>query len=207
MASADALRNAAAALYNERFAKFGRDMRTVGWGKQADQLLRFDVLFRGLDPMGKTILDVGCGLGDLVQYLQARCGTDFQYVGVDVAEKLLEDARAHSPEAQCRFVHGDVFSADLSTVDIAVLSGALSLRIDGMTEYASHTLARMYALSREAACLNFLSTRVDYTLEKNQHFAPETVLQWALAETRHVTLHHDYPLYEFTVQLHRAPTE
>ena len=55
-----------AALYNDRYNEFGNDVRTVGWGSQQDQILRFEVLFRGFDPRGKTILDIGCGLGDLV---------------------------------------------------------------------------------------------------------------------------------------------
>ena len=79
----------AALLYNERYKKFGRDIRTVGWGNDRDQILRFEVLFRGLEPRGKTILDVGCGLGDLVPYLERRTDGDFKYIGIDVASKLV----------------------------------------------------------------------------------------------------------------------
>lgn len=195
------LHAAVAELYNERFERFGRDLRTVGWGSRADQLLRFEVLLRGLDPKGKTILDVGCGLGDLVPFLHERTGGDFRYVGLDVAASLVDDARRLHGDACCTFLHGDVFAAGVPQADIAVLSGALSLRIEGIAEYAQRTLERMYALSREAACLNFLSKYADYELEKNQHYQPQEVFGWARRVARRVNLFHDYPLYEFTVQL------
>jgi SAM-dependent methyltransferase len=197
---------AAAHVYNTRFGLYGRDIRTLGWGSRADQVLRFDILFRGIDPIGKTILDVGCGLGDLVPYLRERTGGDFAYFGVDIAEQLIIDARSVYGSPSCTFMHGDAFRDDLPQVDIAVLSGALSMRAEGITEYAELTLARMYSLAKEAACLNFLSKYVDFELEKNQHYQPETVFAWACRITRRVNIFHDYPLYEFTLQMfHSTP--
>jgi|694.fasta_scaffold16290_8 ubiquinone/menaquinone biosynthesis C-methylase UbiE len=191
-------------LYNERFGLFGRDLRTVGWGSQADQILRFDVLFRGIDPKGKTILDVGCGLGDLIPYLEHRTGSDFRYIGLDVADRLIDDARKVHRNDRYTFLHGDLLSVKLPEIDISVMSGALSLRSDGIVEYAKQTMDEMFVISREAACLNFLSKYVDYELEKNQHYQPEQVFSWARTIASKVNLYHDYPLFEFTVQLLRT---
>lgn len=192
---------AAEALYNARFDEYGRDIKTVGWGSEASQHLRFEVLFRGLEPRGKTILDVGCGLGDLIPFLDARTGGDYEYIGIDVADKLIASAREAYPGAARQFFTGDIFSVALPAVDIAVLSGALSLKSEGMADYAQATMTRMYELAREAACLNFLSKYVDYELEKNQHYQPEEIFSRAWQISRRVNLYHDYPLYEFTVQL------
>ncbi len=195
--------NASARLYNDRFRIHGRNIRTVGWGSSKDQYLRFDILFRNLSPRGKTILDVGCGLGDLIPYLRLHCGSDFRYIGIDIAELLLLDAVDRYAGEYIEFIHGDIFSVELPQVDIAILSGALSHRVSGIEDYARNTLSRMYKISNEAACLNFLSTYVDYTLEKNQHYNPEEVFRWARKESLFVSLYHDYPLHEFTVQLRR----
>lgn len=191
----------AADLYNTRFDQYGRDIKTVGWGDEASQRLRFEVLFRGLDPRGKSILDVGCGLGDLIPYLESCTGGDFQYIGIDIAEKLIEDARVTYGYAGRAFYIGDIFSVTLPPVDIAVLSGALSLKVEGIEQYAYATMERMYDLSQEAACLNFLSKYVDYELEKNQHYQPELIFAKAKRIAARVNLFHDYPLHEFTVQL------
>lgn len=195
--------NGAAALYNSRFAQFGRDIKTVGWGNKESQRLRFDVLFRELDPKGKSILDVGCGLGDLVPYLEERTNGDFTYIGIDIAEKLVEDAKAYYTTSKTKFYTGDIFSLNLPSVDIAVLSGALSFKTENIESYAYETMAKMFALSNEAACLNFLSKYVDFELEKNQHYQPETVFAKAKILSKTVNLLHDYPLYEFTIQVMR----
>ena len=191
----------AADLYNTRFDQHGRDIKTVGWGSELSQQLRFEVLFRGLDPKGRTILDVGCGLGDLVPYLESRTGGDFHYIGIDIAGKLIDDARATYGRAGREFYTGDIFSVTIPPVDIAVLSGALSFKVDGIELYAYETMKRMFEVSQKAACLNFLSKYVDYELEKNQHYQPELVFSKAKQIANCVNLFHDYPLHEFTVQL------
>ena len=195
----------AAELYNDRFDQYGRDIKTVGWGSEKDQLLRFEVLFRGLDPKGKTILDLGCGLADLIPFLDAMTGGDFRYIGVDIAEKLINEAKKTYGGASREFYVGDIFSAGLSEVDISIVSGALSFKTEGIEEYAYNTMQKMFSLSREAACLNFLSKYVDFELEKNQHYHPELVFAKAKKIAKRVNLLHDYPLYEFTVQLLKNP--
>jgi SAM-dependent methyltransferase len=196
--------NKAAELYNARFSEYGRDIKTVGWGNAADQRLRFDVLFRGLDPKGKTILDIGCGLGDLVPYLEEKTRGDFTYIGIDIAEKLVEDAKTRYTHKKITFYTGDIFTVNIPTIDIAVLSGALSFKTENIEQYAYATMNTMFTLCREAACLNFLSTYVDFELEKNQHYQPETVFSKAKMLSKTVNLIHDYPLYEFTIQVIRT---
>lgn len=193
----------AADLYNTRYDQFGRDIKTVGWGNAKDQLLRFDVLLRGLEPKGKSILDIGCGLGDMIPYLTERTGGDFNYIGIDIAEKLIVDASATFKSKGYQFYTGDIFSVNLPKVDIALLSGALSFKTENIETYAYETMAQMFELSKEAACLNFLTKYVDFELEKNQHYQPETVFSKAKQFSKKVNLLHDYPLYEFTVQLIR----
>jgi SAM-dependent methyltransferase len=191
----------ASVLYNKRYEKFGRDIRTVGWGTSLEQTLRFDVLFRDLNPKGKTILDVGCGLGDLVPYLNHRTNGDFKYIGIDVASALIEDSKTVHGDTDCSFFVGDIFNLELSQVDISVLSGTLTLKRDGIEDYARDTLIKMVKLSREAAALNFLSTYVDFEADYNQHYRPETIFSWAKELDKRVNLIHDYPLYEFTIQI------
>ncbi len=196
-----------AALYNTRFDEFGRDIKTVGWGNEADQRLRFDVLFRGLDPKGKTILDVGCGLAGLIPYLEEKTNNDFQYIGIDIAEKLIEDAQKQYSKPGRSFFTGDIFSVDLPVIDIAVLSGALSFKTENIEAYAYETMSKMFSLCKEAACLNFMSKYADFEAEKNQHYQPETVFAKAKELSKMVNLLHDYPLYEFTVQLFKKKSD
>jgi len=193
-----------AELYNSRFIEFGRNIKTVGWGSEKDQYLRFEVLFRDINPKGKKILDIGCGLGDLIPFLNEKTGGDYTYIGIDIAQKLIEDARETYGADNKSFYVGDIFSINEPGIDIAVLSGALSFKSENIETYAKNTILKMYSISKEAASLNFLSKYVDFELEKNHHYDPEKVFSWAKSITRRVNLIHDYPLYEFTVQLFKT---
>ena len=64
-------------------------------------------------------------------------------------------------------------------------------------ESAHEVIKKMFSLSRELAALNFLSTYVDFELEKNQHYSPQTIYSHAKDLSSNVNLIDDYPLYEF----------
>lgn len=191
----------AAELYNKRYQELGRNIKTVGWGSKADQKLRFEMLFRDLDPTGKRILDVGCGLGDLIPFLEEKTGGDYFYIGIDIADRLIEDARKTFKGDNKSFIVGDVFSLQEIDVDIAVLSGALSFKSEGIEDYAKDTISKMFSISKEVVALNFLTKYVDFELEKNMHYEPEKVFKWGKSLASKVNLFHDYPLYEFTLQM------
>jgi SAM-dependent methyltransferase len=190
-------------LYEGRLADTGYDHRTVGWGSTESQRLRFEQLFRGIDPRGKRILDVGCGLGDLIPFLDARTGGDYDYVGADIATGLVDAARARHGGKRRELVAIDILDADPpgARFDIAVLSGALNFRIGDNVGHARAMLGRMFALTRELSAANFLSTNVDFQLIRNFHYAPSVIAQLAAELSPRFALYHDYPLYELTVHI------
>lgn len=195
------------ALYNGRYAIHGTGVETVGWGSKSDQEMRFEVLCRGLDLRGKRILDIGCGLGDFVAYARQRFDGDIDYVGIDLAQDLIEAARQQYGNSRTSF-HVATMSedADLGEFDIAVMSGTLTFRTQDNMETMRRMLGLAYRRCREALCVNFLTSYADFQLEKNFHYSPEAVFSFAKTLSRFVTLHHDYELYEFTVQILRAPS-
>lgn len=67
---------------------------------------------RHLVPVGKRVLDLGCGTGALLNELKPSLG-----VGVDLSQSMIERARALHPNY--RFVHADVERLD----DVADLGG------------------------------------------------------------------------------------
>lgn len=194
--------------YDSRAEQYGNDIRSVGWGSQKDQFLRFEVLLREVPPTGKTILDIGCGKGDLIQFLDERYGKDYKYIGVDLSSSLISCAeKAWSDRGNVSFFCGDIFewaeSEKFQPVDISVLSGALTYRLSDNESLANRVMTKMYEVSSETAALNFLTKYVDFELEKNFHFEPEKVFSWAKKLSKFVSLFHDYPLWEFTIQVHK----
>lgn len=184
-----------------RYQKLGRSIGTVGWGSVESQELRFKQIFKEFDLKNKTILDIGCGLGDLYGYLSKNVPGSFKYIGIDISRSVIEDAKKKYNETNAIFYHGSLEELQLEKVDITVVSGTFSYRFDGVKEYSKETLNRMFQISRVGISANFLSLNCDYQLAKNQHYDPLEVLGWGLGLSEKVTLNHDYGLYEFTISI------
>ena len=189
-----------AELYNKRFEEYGNDIKTVGWGSEKDQFLRFDVLFRNINPTGKRILDVGCGLGHIINYLDKKTEGKYDYTGIDIAQKLISEAKKNHDSKNRKFHNSDIFSVE-GDFDIIVMSGALSHKRKGIMDYSFKSLKKMFEMTNEFVCVNFLSKYVDFELDKNQHYFPEDIFRETKKYCKKINLINDYPLYEFTIQL------
>ena len=55
----------------------------LDWAGPETQVLRFEILADNVALHGRSLLDVGCGLGDLVAFLDKQ-GIDVDYTGIDV---------------------------------------------------------------------------------------------------------------------------
>ena len=96
--------------YLQRLAEFGHDPRALGWtkGKQEE---RFSALTSRVDlTRAKSVLDVGCGFGDLFPFLTER-GFRGRYVGIDFIDELLEVGRQAYPDAELTLADIDEFDA------------------------------------------------------------------------------------------------
>lgn len=193
--------------YNERFRTSGKSFRTVGWGSTESQELRFEQLFAGVSVGGTRVLDVGCGLGDLASWLIKRHGANFRYLGIDIADELVADARRRLGSDRITFLAADVRTVALPTCDIAVASGAFSYRPAWTVEEGLHMLDRMKQSATTCAASNFLIDRVDFVEPRNLHYSPEVVLKHVLGLTDVVRLTTGYGLFEFTVQLFASTRE
>jgi SAM-dependent methyltransferase len=187
-------------LYEDRFQELGADVRTLGWKSEADQRLRFQLLCDIGDLRGATICDVGCGLGDQVDYLRERFG-DFSYTGIDVSPSLVQTAAQRHPEFA--FMCADMVEADLPRADYFLLSGALNYRVEDNEALMRTMLRKLFDAANKGVAVNFLSSYVNFERPINYHHQPEAVFAFAKSLTRWVTLRHDYPLWEFTVYLYK----
>ena len=188
------------ALYEDRYIKYGYDIKSVGWGSVETQRLRFDVLCDIEDLKGLAVCDLGCGFGDLFAYLKERFG-NVNYHGIDISEKLISEARSRYPEVS--FEVRDILQEPCpQKFDFVLCSGALNFKIEDNQKYIDDMVRCMMEMASIGVAVNFLSTYVDYTLEKNFHFSPEKAFSLGKRLTKFVTLRHDYPLYEFTLYLY-----
>lgn len=138
--------------YHQELASSADPARQVGWRSRATQHLRFAVCAEACDLTTiKSVLDVGCGLGDFAPFLRAR-GFTGQYLGVDVLPEMLESARKRHPAEAFR--DGDIraLSAHLERFDLTVVCGSFNMvagrkldrfreQLDAVWSLTAHTLA------------------------------------------------------------------
>src|SRR5947209_1140547 len=81
-----------ARFYENHIRRYGYDYRALGFGRRSSQEKRFAAALSLGDLHGKRLLDVGCGFGDLLSWLNAR-GVEPSYTGVDICKPMIERCR------------------------------------------------------------------------------------------------------------------
>ena len=190
--------------YTAKIIEHGPVPRGVDWNSTESQELRFEQLSRLWDS-GKhfSINDYGCGYGMLAHFLDGR-GHEFTYSGFDISDVMLTHARRQLAEIPNCVVVDD--QADLQPADFTVASGIFNVKFDAgeaeWTTYVLGTLDRMRELSVRGLGFNLLTRHCDrHLMRADLYYADPAfyVDQCLSGFSRHVTLLHDYPLYEFTV--------
>ena len=79
----------------------------LGWRHAGSQRLRFAAIAGAADFNGCSVLDVGCGTGDLKAFPDQRFSA-LRYLGVDQMPEFIDSARArYAEQSDTPFVLGD----------------------------------------------------------------------------------------------------
>jgi SAM-dependent methyltransferase len=186
----------------------GDSVRAVDWGGEAQQTLRFEVLFSCLqDPAGPqnlmgSILDVGCGRGDLYHFLRERgfCG---KYVGVDITDGMVQLSSKRFPNAHFE-VRDVVRNPFPEPFDAVIASGIFYLR-SHQQDYAHTLMATLYQHARHVAAFNVLSAHAKEKQEHEVYFEPGELVSFCQTLTPFVKLFHEYKQNDCAIALYREP--
>lgn len=183
--------------YNERLDKFGYDRRTLGWVKP-QHFLRYHILLSHWDLTNASLLDFGCGFGDLYGYCCDLGIAGLDYLGIDINQRLLEEGAKRYPNA--KFSCRDVLAEGLpATYDVIVASGVYNFRLENNWDFIEATLSLFARSARQGFAVNFLSDRCDFK-EDNLYYAdPCKILDLCYRLSRRIVLRQDYMPFEFTI--------
>lgn len=157
----------------------------------AGQAFRFAKLLEIGDLAGRSVLDLGCGIGDLCGAIEART-SDVDYTGVDIVGDSIEVARDLHPNG--RFLHRDVLTEGLDEMfDVVFLCAVFNDARPGAHAFMRRLLAWAFEHCRQAMAFNFISTHVNFRDEGLAYHDPLDVLGYCIEElTPKVELHHHY---------------
>jgi len=186
--------------YEGRFRQYGYSPKTLDWDK-GKQDIRFSVLTSQLDFQGCSVLDIGCGFGDLNRTLAEQASSEYTYLGVDVVPSLVKEGERLFGSDHVRFLCGDVLAMDLPQVDYAICSGMFNLKMSGEKnmEFIRAVAKKTFGLCRIGFAFDFLSDKVDYRKEITFHSSPEEILAMAYKLSRNVMLCNNYMPFEFSL--------
>ncbi len=191
--------------WDERATRHGDDCVKIESSKRA-QRMRFENFVLAHDLGGRSVLDVGCGTGDLLEHLGRR-GVTCSYVGVDLSGEMIAAARAKHGAGT--FEAANILEwdpADESRRFDYVTSFAVhNVRVPGGRELLEKLTRQQFALCRVAAHVSLLTDRFKGFDAHIQPWRAEEVLSLALSITPYVVLRHDYLPNDFSVTMYREP--
>jgi SAM-dependent methyltransferase len=196
---------ATARWYEEKVRKYGYDHRGLGFRNRSSQEKRFEALLGVADLQGRRILDVGCGFGDLLEFLMQR-GIRPVYTGLDVCKPMIERCHERFQGDIAHFVCADVLEYQPEQqFDYVVASGLFGLDAEGARERIRPTLERLFGWCGVAASVNFLSANYPDPVDGRIYVEPGKALEAGLALTPSARLDHSYLPNDFTLHLYKAP--
>ena len=171
----------------------------VDWVSAESQQARFRTLVDHVDLAGKSLLDVGCGMGDLLGFLAGR-GVEVAYTGVDIIEKMVRAARQQQPGG--KFVCADLFAENPfggERFDVVFCSGIFNLDLGNNRQFLPEALARLFEFAGEHVVFNLLHHRAERQYDHCAYYDPEEVLSHVRPIASDVRLIDDYLHNDFTV--------
>jgi SAM-dependent methyltransferase len=185
--------------YAHRISPQRENYDVLDWASTASQHARFQVLVDNIDLAGLSILDVGCGLGDLWAFLHAT-GINTTYTGVDILEEMVEAARLR--HAGGHYQQADIFDGDAMAglrFDVVFCSGAFNLNLGNNLEFLPRAVERMASLARQYVVFNLLHSRAASETQQYFYHDPENVRRMLRPLPCSVKIVDDYLPNDFTV--------
>ena len=151
--------------YKDNFGKALTNDKILDWESRDAQEIRFSILkdfILANNLTDITLLDVGCGLADLYDYL-VRFDIRSGYTGIDILPQMIDLAKQQHPDL--RLIAGDIFADDLlpDRFDVVYSSGIFNIDLGNNYDFLRNAVKRFMSLSKRYVVFNLLA---DTSLDK-----------------------------------------
>ncbi|MBB4313049.1 class I SAM-dependent methyltransferase [Roseospira marina] len=195
--------------FSRLLSRHGRSHASLEWNSRESQQRRFLVLSEAGLRSGHSLLDVGCGTGDFVEWLNDH-GYDLGYCGLDLTPAMVDHAAFRFPELT--FVQGCLLATPppvlpLPRFDWVVASGIFAHRRDDPETYMRAMIRAMLDRADRGVSVNSLSMNAPHANRWTLfHAEPEAARAWAESQDDvvRVVLREDYDPNDFSLYLYKT---
>lgn len=181
-------------------------VKALGWRGTESQVKRFEALSTVGDLHGCSLLDVGCGYGDLKRYCDQRF-SHFTYIGIDQMSEFITEAKERYRDCPDTFFsQTDFTAAAFPRVDYVIASGALGYRCD-TPEFYADMIRKMFEAASRAAAFNMLDAALFPEHELLVGHDCEKVVAFCQTLSPYVKVVRGYLEDDFTVLMYREDSE
>ncbi|MBI3712162.1 MAG: class I SAM-dependent methyltransferase [Burkholderiales bacterium] len=180
----------------------GNRLHALGYRANESQERRFQALLHWGEMSGCSVLDLGCGYGDLRPFLDQHY-RDFIYLGVDFLKEFIDAAQqryGHLPHTQ--FFQSDFLTAGLPEVDVVIACGSLNYRTSNSL-HPWQTISRMWEVAQRGVVFNLLDAAYFESDEVLCAYEQDEVLQFCRQLDPHTRIVAGYLPDDFTVLMHK----
>ncbi len=184
--------------YQDQFIKYGVSNQSLLIPGRK-QNVRFNVIEEIGITSSDSVLDVGCGFGDLYKYLKETINYNGKYTGIDITPEFIKACLSLNPDLDFRLL--DILQEEIyEHWDFVVLSGTLNINIgENHTEFVRQMIAKMFNISKKGVSIDFISTYGDNRNENIYRADPCEIFSFAKTLSKRVSLRNDYLPWEFAV--------
>ena len=189
-------------LYNENFQIFGDSPASLLTPKGRNDL-RFRSIIPYVNRDNVSILDYGCGLGYLLEYLiKLKVNKNYTYTGYDILPNFINKCKTKFKNNTFKLIsENEDFNEKF---DIVFASGVFNIKSHHSEceskEYAFTRIKKLFSITKEVFICDFPSQYVDYKQSEAQHFGVEELLCFCTDKlSRRFILRHDLLPYEMTL--------
>lgn len=187
--------------YKKSLSEHGESPKALLWPNYRVAAIRYKELVTDTPVEGRSILDAGSGMGDLLPFLYAK-STNFRYLGVDTNKDFVEIARKRYEGHE--FKVADAFTQKIGRYDVVVSSGTMNGNVDDWLEKRKNAISHLFELANEALAFNMAGGLKDIpSTPLNAYVRLEEIQAFCATLTHRLIVRNHYASKGFTIVMFR----
>lgn len=195
-------------IYKAKFKKYGVSPKSLLWQSRGAAHQRFRQFWAEIDFTDKKVLDIGCGFGEMGNFLTKRY-KNVKYTGIDITPEFIENGHKLYPYLDLKIADFNNLT-NTEGFEVVLASGVLNSNQGSdkeNLEFRQKAIAKMFSLTNYVFAFNMLGGHPapENKKESNIWYADSlAILDYCLTLTRRVILRAHYHPRDFTIFMYKT---